>query len=197
MSHAVSTAKDLGELLQRADVIAFGPGLGRSAWSEALFSVVSADSHPAVWDADALKLLAETPAKAAGRVITPHPGEAGVLLALSAADIQADRLKAARALQQRYGGVSVLKGAGSLIVGDAGTPPFISTSGNPGMAAAGMGDVLTGIIAGFLAQGMAPLDAAAAGVEAHARAGDQAASRGERGLMASDLIAELRGVINP
>ncbi len=184
-------------LLAEVDVIAFGPGLGRSTWSKMLFERIAGDSRPTVWDADALNLLAKTPGKSSQRVITPHPGEAGVLLGQPAADIQADRLAAARKLQQRYGGVAVLKGAGSLILGDPGTPPLMCTSGNPGMATAGMGDVLTGIIAAFLAQGMAPLAAAAAGVEAHARAGDQAAIGGERGLMASDLMAGLRGVINP
>ncbi|NNF40820.1 MAG: NAD(P)H-hydrate dehydratase [Woeseiaceae bacterium] len=197
MCHAVSQASDLDALMEQADVIAFGPGLGQSTWSEMLFERVAGDSRPAVWDADALNLLARTREKSPQRIITPHPGEAGVLLGQATAEIQADRLAAVRALQHRYGGVAVLKGAGSLIVGDSATPPYLSTSGNPGMAVAGMGDVLTGIIAGFVAQGMAPLAGAAAGVEAHARAGDRAATGGERGLMATELMDALRGVINP
>lgn len=196
MSHAIAAAADLEPLLAKADVIAFGPGLGQSEWARTLFEVVVADARPAVWDADALNWLAKSPGRAENRVITPHPGEAGALLGQSTADIQADRPAAARALQQRYGGVAVLKGSGSLIMGDAALPS-ICTSGNPGMAAAGMGDVLTGIIAALLAQGLSLEQAALAAVEAHARAGDIAAAGGERGLIASDLIAELRGVINP
>ena len=196
MSHAVAAPADLLPLLEKADVLAFGPGLGRSAWARALFEVVAADSRPAVWDADALNLLAESPDRAALRIITPHPGEAGVLLGRSTADVQSDRIEAVLALQDRFAGVAVLKGAGTLIsVGSE--MPSMCTSGNPGMAAAGMGDVLTGIIAALLAQGLSIGQAAMAGVESHARAGDSAASRGERGLVASDLIAELRAVINP
>ena len=196
MSHGIEVAADLEPLLEKADVLAFGPGLGRTDWARELFGRVAADSRPAVWDADALNLLADSPAPAVSRIITPHPGEAGVLLGQSAAQVQADRTAAVRALQDRFGGVAVLKGAGSLI--SAGEKvPTISTSGNPGMAAAGMGDVLTGIIAAFLAQGFSAEEAALAGVETHARAGDRAARGGERGLIASDLMAELRAVINP
>jgi NAD(P)H-hydrate repair Nnr-like enzyme with NAD(P)H-hydrate dehydratase domain len=99
-------------------------------------------------------------------------------------------------LQSQYGGVVVLKGAGSLVSSVDGIP-WLSTSGNPGMAAAGMGDVLTGIIAALMAQGIDAEEAAATGVEVHARAGDRAAEGGQRGLMASDLLQELRGVVNP
>ncbi|MCP5090793.1 MAG: NAD(P)H-hydrate dehydratase [Gammaproteobacteria bacterium] len=196
MSHAIEGPEDLEALLEKADVIAFGPGLGLSDWAEALFETVVADARPAVWDADALKLLADRPGTSETRIITPHPGEAGRLLERPTADVQADRPGAVRALQKRYGGVAVLKGAGTLIA--TGTEsPSICTSGNPGMAAAGMGDVLTGIVAALLGQGLSAEQAALAGVEAHARAGDIAASGGERGLIASDLIAALRGVINP
>ena len=148
-----------------------------------------------MWDADALNLLADTPEQAKNRVITPHPGEAGRLLASSAADVQADRPAALAALAARYGGTVVLKGAGSLV--SAQPVPFVCTSGNPGMGSPGMGDVLTGIIAALIGQGVEPGLAAALGVEIHARAGDRAAVAGERGLIASDLLAELRAVINP
>ncbi|MGI9248657.1 MAG: NAD(P)H-hydrate dehydratase, partial [Woeseiaceae bacterium] len=196
MSHAIEDAADLGPLLEKADVIAFGPGLGRSGWAKGLFDVVAADSRPAVWDADALNLLAESPDDAEMRIITPHPGEAATLLGLSTTAIQSDRIAAVLALQKRYGGVAVLKGSGSLIAAGQ-DAPSISTAGNPGMAAAGMGDVLTGVIAALLGQGLSLEQAALAGVEAHARAGDIAALNGQRGLIASDLIAELRAVINP
>jgi NAD(P)H-hydrate epimerase len=150
----------------------------------------------AVWDADALNLLASAGGRSDRRVITPHPGEAGSLLQSSARAVQADRLAAIAALADKFGGTVVLKGAGSLVT-SASSAPFICLSGNPGMAAPGMGDVLTGIIAGLMAQGLPPEQAAVVGVEAHAEAGDRAAIRGERGMIASDLLAELRGVLNP
>jgi NAD(P)H-hydrate epimerase len=196
MSHAVTQAGDLAPLMDKADVIAFGPGLGRSEWAKAMFEVVAADARPAVWDADALNWLADTPNRAESRIITPHPGEAGALLKLSTTEIQADRTAAVNALQERFGGVSVLKGAGSLVSAGA-EAPYVCTSGNPGMAAAGMGDVLTGIIAAMLAQGLSTEQAALAGVQGHAEAGDIAARGGERGLIASDLVAALRAVLNP
>ena len=196
MSHAVESADGLAPLLERADVIAFGPGLGQSAWAEALYAAMVSDERPAVWDADGLNLLAKAPAVHANRIITPHPGEAGRLLDEGTAVVQGDRLAAVRALAERYGGVAVLKGAGSLVAGADGTV-HLCTSGNPGMASPGMGDVLTGIIAGLLAQGLDPETAALVGVEVHARAGDRAAVSGERGMIASDLLRELRAVINP
>ena len=146
-----------------------------------------------VWDADALNILAEQPARAENRIITPHPGEAARLLGLSAAEVQRDRAAALAALQERYGGTVVLKGAGSLV--SSSPVPYLCSGGNPGMGSAGMGDVLTGVIAGLAGQGVR--EAAAVGVEAHARAGDRAARGGERGLLASDLLDELRVVVNP
>lgn len=196
MSHAVSGAADLQQLIDNTDVIAFGPGLGRSSWAAELYASVAADERPAVWDADALNWLAETPASAENRVITPHPGEAGTLLGSSAAAVQADRRVAVEELQRRYGGVAVLKGAGSLVLGGSGVL-WQCSAGNAGMAAPGMGDVLTGIIAALLAQGLPAEEAAAIGVEVHARAGDRAAEAGQRGLLATDLLAELRSVVNP
>ena len=196
MSRGVENGDDLGDMLAQVDVVAFGPGLGRSAWAKSLYERVAIDARPSVWDADALNLLAAAGGSAANRVITPHPGEAGKLLESSTAYIQSDRLGALTALRQRYGGIAVLKGAGSLVSSGDG-PPWICTLGNPGMAGPGMGDVLTGIIAALIAQGLDPEQAACLGVQAHALAGDRAAERGERGLIAFDLLDELRGVLNP
>lgn len=196
MSHAISTAKDMTQLLEKIDVIAFGPGLGLTDWARELYAVVSKSGKPAVWDADALNLLAATPGSAGHRVITPHPGEAANLLGITAAEVQADRPAALASLSAKYGGIAVLKGAGTLISSASGVP-FVCTAGNPGMAAPGMGDVLTGVIAALLAQGLSLQDAASAGVELHARAGDAAAAAGERGMVASDLISALRGTANP
>jgi NAD(P)H-hydrate epimerase len=196
MSHGVSNTEELAELLDVADVVAFGPGLGQSDWARELYSQVSESGRLSVWDADALNMLANASKIVENRIITPHPGEAARLLDTTAAKIQADRPAALAALAAKYGGIAVLKGAGTLISSDS-ELPSICTAGNPGMAAAGMGDVLTGVIAAMLAQGLSLPDAAMAGVELHARAGDVAASAGERGMMASDVVAALRGVANP
>lgn len=196
MSHGAASAADIDSLLERADVVAFGPGLGRSRWARALFDRLVDDARPAVWDADALYWLAKNPGQRANRVLTPHPGEAGLLLGKSVADIQVDRGAALAELRERFGGTAVLKGAGTLVSADD-AAPWLCTAGNPGMAAAGMGDVLTGIVAAFIAQELSAENAAAAGVAVHAQAGDRAAAGGERGLLALDLIAELRAVVNP
>jgi NAD(P)H-hydrate epimerase len=195
MPHGIAGSDDLEPLLERADVVAFGPGLGRSAWAQELFEAVRGLSLPMVWDADALNWLAERPGRASRRILTPHPGEAARLLGLSAREVQADRLAALSTLQETFGGTIVLKGAGTLV--SAEPLPFVCTAGNPGMGSAGMGDVLTGVVAALLAQGLDLGTAAAVGVEVHARAGDRAAAAGERGLIASDLLAELRAVVNP
>jgi len=196
MCYGVKDAALLSRLLDRATVVAFGPGLGRSNWARDMYAAVAGSDLPSVWDADALNLLAEQPAAASQRILTPHPGEAARLLGIATADVQKDRCAALALLQARYGGSVVLKGAGTLVSSASGTP-WLCTAGNPGMAAAGMGDVLTGIIAALLAQGCSQETAAAVGVEVHARAGDRAARGGERGLLVSDLLAELRAVVNP
>jgi hydroxyethylthiazole kinase-like uncharacterized protein yjeF len=195
MVRGVHGAAELGDLLSNCDVIAVGPGLGRSEWANELMQTVQAAQQVSVWDADALNWLAEHPDHCDNRIITPHPGEAATLLGMSTAAIQSDRRAAVTQLQQRYGGVAVLKGAGSLVK-SANSVPWISTSGNPGMAAPGMGDVLTGIVAALLGQGLSLENAATAGVEIHAQLGDLAALQGERGMLASDLLLELRNAVN-
>jgi len=155
-----------------------------------------AAGRPAVLDADALNLLADAPRRGDQWVLTPHPGEAARLLGRPTAEVQRERLAAARELQARYGGCVVLKGAGSLVQLPAG-PPRLCDRGNPGMATGGMGDVLTGVIAGIAGQCGDLGLAASAGVFVHAQAGDLAARRGQRGLMASDVIDQLRACVNP
>ncbi len=196
MLHGVSAASDIEPALRRASVVAVGPGLGRDPWARQLLDQVLARDLPMVVDADALNLLAEAPRKRARWVLTPHPGEAGRLLGESTPMVQVDRFDAAARLVQRYGGALVLKGAGTLVCAED-VPPAVCREGNPGMAAGGMGDVLSGVIAGLLAQGMAPADAARSGVWLHARAGDLAAAQGERGTLAGDLMAHLRRLVNP
>ncbi len=186
----------LNEAVARADLIAIGPGLGRSAWAKAALAAVLKADKPLVVDADALNLLAEEGARARDDwILTPHPGEAARLLGVSIQEIQHDRLAALDALIERYHGTIVLKGAGTL-VGASGRTPGVCERGNPGMASAGTGDVLTGAIAGILAQCRDPWAAARVGVLVHAMAGDAAARVGERGVLASDLARELHHAVN-
>jgi NAD(P)H-hydrate epimerase len=136
-------------------------------------------------------MLAQDPVHRRDWVLTPHPGEAARLLGVTAAEVQNDRLGATRAVAGRYGGICVLKGSGSLVAAADGAA-HLCDRGNPGMASGGMGDVLTGLIAGLLAQGMSQTAAAECGVWLHAAAGDRAAAGGERGLLAGDVIAGVR-----
>jgi len=186
----------LTEVIERAEIIAIGPGLGRTLWAREALEAVLESSKPLVVDADALNLIAEAGAPPRDNwILTPHPGEAGRLLDISTEEVQADRLATLDRLVTRYGGTVVLKGAGTL-VGTKGRIPALCERGNPGMASAGTGDVLTGAIAGILAQCRDPWLAARVGVLVHAMAGDAAARTGERGLIASDIARELHNCVN-
>ncbi len=195
MFHGVDAKQALEPLIERASVVALGPGLGHDRWARALFECSVAHARPMVVDADALSLLAEAPFERQDWVLTPHPGEAARLLGRSVAEIQSDRFDAVTEIQRRFGGVALLKGAGTLVHGPDGVPS-VCTGGNPGMASGGMGDVLTGVIAGLLAQGFRHLDSARAGAQVHAAAADRAAREGERGLLATDLLVHLRQLVN-
>lgn len=195
MCRSVTTGSDLTGLIDQADIIAIGPGLGRDDWAQSLFHAVINSNKPLIVDADALNLLAQHPVKRSNWILTPHPGEAARLLNSNTQNIQAARMQSVREIANRYGGVVVLKGAGTLVWDEA--TPGICDRGNPGMAAPGMGDVLTGVIAGIAAQCGELSLAARAGVYAHAVAGDMAARHGERGLLASDLFAHLVSCVNP
>lgn len=192
MCHALEKPRELLPLLAKASVVVIGPGLGRGVWGKRLRKFVLASRLPLVVDADALYQLPKL--KRNNWVLTPHPGEAAQLLSKTSEVIQADRLTAVNTLQQNFGGINVLKGAGTLVAFD--NKVHVCCAGNPGMASAGMGDVLSGVIGAFIAQGMTLSRAASLGVQIHAMAGDQAASRGERGLCASDVIAQLQAFIN-
>jgi len=194
MVHGVESRSELAALIERASVIALGPGLGRGEWSRTVSEAALEAGKPLVVDADALNGLARQPRRREDWILTPHPGEAARLLGVSTAVVQADRRAAAQALRARYGGTIVLKGAGTLVLGER---LAVCPYGNPGMATGGMGDALTGVIAALVAQKLPLESAARAGVLAHARAGDRAASEGERGLLVSDLIGALRAIVNP
>ena len=202
MVKGVDSGQDLEEHLVKPNVIAIGPGLGQSAWSEQMVQRVFWEAEKrdisVIMDADALNLLttlklsSNLPKKL---ILTPHPGEAARLLNTTVAVIESDRFGSAAKIQKKFNATVVLKGSGTIICSQSGgTQKWgICGSGNPGMATGGMGDVLTGIIAGILAQGLTLKDAAEAGVDLHAKAADQASLEyGEAGLSSSDVINELR-----
>lgn len=199
--HALPDASHLPPIMEQADVIAIGPGLGRSAWARELLPLALGCDQPLIVDADALNLIAEQSSGRPGEyrrpdwILTPHPGEAGRLLNMATSDVQRDRLTALEMLLDRYGGTVVLKGAGTL-VGSEGHTPGVCERGNPGMASAGMGDVLTGAVAGVLAQCRDPWQAARVAVLVHAMSGDTEARSGERGLLAGDVARQLRSSVN-
>lgn len=196
MVHGVEDVRELDALLHRANVVAIGPGLGLDEWGQAMLGRVLESHLPLVLDADALGLLAIDPQRHDNWVLTPHPGEAARLLGCSSEEIQADRFAAVAALEASFGGVVVLKGSGSLVLGGDGEIALCN-AGNPGMASGGMGDVLTGVIAGLIAQGIRLIEAARLGVAIHASAADAAAADGERGMLATDLMPHLRYLANP
>ena len=182
-------------LLAEADALVVGPGLGQGAWGRSLWSACLESQLPMVVDADALNLLAAEPVANPAWVLTPHPGEAARLLGLTNRQVQADRWVASQRLVDRYHGVAVLKGAGTIVRGKS---TGLCPHGNPGMAVGGMGDVLAGVIGALLAQGMAQEDAASVGVAIHAIAADQHPLAGRRGLLPLDVVERLPAVMaNP
>lgn len=193
MAHGVDHRHQLAPLLERASVVVLGPGLGRSPWSEALFDAVLQARLPLILDADGLNLLAQRPQRRDDWVLTPHPGEAARLLATETAEVTRDRFAAVAALVERYGGCALLKGAGTLVA--AADEVSLAPYGNPGMAAGGMGDVLSGVLGALLAQGLTPQRAAQLGVCLHGAAADRAVNDGQQGLCASDLMVPLRRLL--
>jgi hydroxyethylthiazole kinase-like uncharacterized protein yjeF len=184
------------ELLHKTNVCAIGPGMGtNSDAAELVRFVLAAGEQPVVIDADGINALqgktqllldAKMPV-----VITPHPGEMARLTGLSIADIQAQRIDVARKFAQEWKVIIVLKGHKTIVAGSQGEI-FVNLSGNQGMATAGSGDVLTGIITSFIAQGLKPFAAAVAGVYIHGLSGDiMAHKKSQRALIAGDLIAGL------
>ncbi len=183
--------------LEWASAVVIGPGLGQNDWGKSAFEMISESDKPALWDADALNMLAKAPEKRQNRVLTPHPGEAARLLDCSVKDIESDRLLSLHRLVQRYGGVVVLKGAGTLIGSQEGQIALADV-GNAGMATGGMGDILSGIIGGLLAQKLSFYDAACAGTVVHGAAADIIAQRqGTRGMLATDLLKWIAPTVNP
>jgi hydroxyethylthiazole kinase-like uncharacterized protein yjeF len=193
-------------LLERGliDVLVAGPGMGRAGSAAKLLRAALAAPVTVVLDADALNLIAASRSLAgavakrkAASILTPHPAEAARLLGEATKRIQADRVAAARALAKRYRSFVVLKGNGSVIA-EPGGRFWINASGNPGMASAGMGDALAGIVAALCAQGAEPRQALLAGTYLHGAAADAlvAAGSGPRGITASEVIDSARALMN-
>jgi NAD(P)H-hydrate epimerase len=209
MVHGIEQPGQLELVADRATVLIVGPGLGRSAWSADLLReclrLAAARDLPMVLDADALNLLsAETSLAIHGTygkwILTPHAGEAARLLGISRAEVDNDRVAAVQQLQDKYGGVAILKGAGTLLCYLMGRRRHLARCmhGNPGMASGGMGDVLSGVLGGLLAQHFTLADSARLGVCIHSKAADLAAAEhGERGLLATDLLPYVRRLLNP
>ncbi|MFB4391582.1 MULTISPECIES: NAD(P)H-hydrate dehydratase [unclassified Pseudomonas] len=194
MCLGVSSANQLVTVLERASVLVVGPGLGQAAWGRSLLSAAANARQAQVWDADALNLLAQSPlALPSGSILTPHPGEAARLLGVSIEAVQTDRPGAARKLARRHDSVCVLKGAGTLVAAPDGRLALCGR-GHPAMAGAGLGDVLTGVLAALLAQGLNAWQAACLGVWLHACAGERLGIKG-RGLAASDLVPAIRELL--
>ncbi|GAA6134777.1 bifunctional ADP-dependent NAD(P)H-hydrate dehydratase/NAD(P)H-hydrate epimerase [Oceaniserpentilla sp. 4NH20-0058] len=203
MAHGVNSVSDIKGLIEKASVIAIGPGLGQGSWGQQMLQAVMASEKPVVMDADALNLLASQKIhynlSSRISVLTPHPGEAARLLNTSTAQIGQDRFKALQEIAKLYSSEVVLKGAGTLVGSSVQTS--ICQDGNPGMASGGMGDVLTGVLIGIMAQNEAILPSdlhsvVTSAVCLHSAAADEAAKAGQTSLVASDLLNTIRQLLN-
>jgi NAD(P)H-hydrate epimerase len=192
MVQSVSGPADLTDLLDKMDAIVVGPGLGRDPWGAALLALILDKVDPSLLDADALNLLSSDRQPVPGAIVTPHPAEAARLLGQLTSDVNVDRPRAVRAISKALDAVCVLKGSGTLVCSDE-DDLLLCDRGNPGMASAGMGDLLSGVIGSLCAQGLSPLQAAGAGTWIHSAAADLAApADGPVGLIAGDLMPYLQ-----
>lgn len=186
--------------LENVDVVAVGPGLSASnEIQDVVYNIVRSSQVPIVLDADGINVLAKDLSVLKGlkaqTVLTPHPGEMARLIGASVKEVQEDRVNIARAFSKQWGVITVLKDSRTIISSPEGDI-YINTTGNSGMATGGSGDVLTGIIAGFIGQGLKPIDAAIAAVHLHGLCGDRVAARkGQYGMIAGDLVQEIPYVL--
>ncbi len=195
LPEATCVTRDLTrEMLSDADAIVIGPGVGKEDKNDSLIrNVVEGFRKTVVLDADALNLIAKDKKilenKKANLILTPHPGEAGRLLGKTAKEINENRENAVKELAESFNGIAVLKGSGTLVATPEGKT-YINTTGNPGMATGGCGDVLSGVIAALAGQGCTPIQAATAGIYLHGASADLGAETlGEYGLTASDIAS--------
>jgi ADP-dependent NAD(P)H-hydrate dehydratase / NAD(P)H-hydrate epimerase len=188
-----AASKDLETELETATAVVLGPGLSSNVETlRFVQQLVTTLKKPCVVDADGLNAISQNPKQTFGQpdafVLTPHPKELSRLLGVSTAEVQSNRIAAAEKAVEKYGCTVVLKGAHSVIA-TCDRKVYVIPTGNPGMATAGAGDVLTGIIGGLIVQGMKPHEAAITGTYIHGAAGDIAAARlGQDGLIASDIM---------
>ncbi len=191
----VQSWDDINDKLEQATVVVIGPGLGQGKAAKFCLEKLQSCKIPLVVDASALEPNFLIALESEQVVITPHPGEAAKLLSITSAEIQADRAGASEKLLKKFARVSVLKGSGSIIA-QSGSIPAINVHGNPGMASAGVGDVLAGLIGALLGQNLSPFEAAKTGVLIHALCAENyAADNDETGLIASDIIQRIPRII--
>ena len=198
MCHHDPKEEQASALIDRADIIGIGPGLGTDEWAVKLFKQAMSSKKHLVLDADALNILAKTNNNRGNWTLTPHPGEAARLLNSSVSDIQNDRIAAITEISNKYSANVLLKGKFTLIKSLNSDLSYMITTGNPGMATAGMGDLLTGVISSFLGQFGTndPDKVISVAAHIHSKAGDLASEDGERGLIASDLLTYIRQLVN-
>lgn len=196
MITALDSPREASELFARATVLLLGPGLSQSSWGEAWFHHVISKTLPMVIDADGLNWLSKFPQKLENATLTPHPGEAARLLQTTIETIQTNRIESAKALQDKFGGIVVLKGAGTVVV-DKQKNISLLAGGFPALATGGTGDVLAGVIAALIAQGVPAHEAAKLAVCVHALAAKEEQKQGIRGMIASDLLPSIRKWLNP
>lgn len=199
MARSVENKEQLQELLKGKNVVVAGPGLGLDEWGHTLLREVMASECSVVLDADALNLLSKHPQLRRRRkspiILTPHPGEASRLLQIHSNKIEQDRFSAVADCVEQFGAITLLKGAGTII--SDGAEAYLCSAGNPGMAVAGMGDVLSGVLGALLAQGIDPLKATQLACWLHSSAADDiVAHQGEIGLLATQLIPVIREKLN-
>ena len=199
MAHAVDSKETLQALLKKASTLIIGPGLGQSNWSKEMLDCTLKADLPSILDADALNLIAHEQIQlntmSHPYILTPHPKEAARLLNVETKNIQKDRFYAVKKISRKYHSQVLLKGTGSLVCISANSTIGVCTAGNPGMATGGMGDVLSGIIGGLLAQDVNQNHCLALAACLHSEAADIAAKNQQRGLIPSDLFNPLRRLI--
>ena len=199
MAHAVDSNETLQTLVNKASVLIIGPGLGQSLWSKKMLNCALKADIPSILDADALNLVARDQIQLNTMdhpyILTPHPKEAARLLNMDTVQIQKDRFSAVKKITKKYHAQVLLKGTGSLVCISASSTIGICTAGNPGMATGGMGDILSGIIGGLLAQDVNQNHCLALAACLHAEAADKAAKGRQRSLLPSDIFKPLSYLI--
>jgi NAD(P)H-hydrate epimerase len=199
-SLSLSCFEEIKKFAQKTDIMLIGPGLSQNKQTQLLIrKVISKIDLPTVIDADAINALAANPEvlkkRSAATVITPHPGEMARLLGLDIGGVQKNRRTLAKKLATMYNIVTILKGYQTVVAGSQ-NKMFVNNTGNPGMAKGGSGDVLTGIIAAFMAQGLTAFDASMLAVHVHGLAADHAVKKiAKVSLLATDIIASLPVVL--